>query len=103
MNRVDFDAISWSSSIPHLREKIWAHHDRRLRLLELDRDFAEPGWCTRGHIGYMLAGEMEITFADHTETLKEGDGLFIPSGQAGKHRGRVLTDTIRLILVEDAP
>jgi quercetin dioxygenase-like cupin family protein len=55
----------------------------------------------RVHIGCVLKGKMEITFADHTETFAAGDGVFIPPGEPGKHRGKVLTDTVRLILVED--
>lgn len=55
----------------------------------------------RGHIGCVLKGKMEITFAEHTETFVEGDCIFIPPGEAGKHRGRVLTDRVLLILVED--
>ena len=102
MNRVDFDAIPWSSTLPHLREKSEVRAGRRLRLLELGREFVEPGWCMRGHIGYVLSGRMELAFADHTETLAEGDGLFIPPGEAGKHRAKVLTDAVRLVLVEDA-
>ncbi len=101
MNRIDFDTIAWSSPMPHLRHKVFERDGRRLRLMELDKDFVEPGWCMRGHIGCVLKGKMEITFADHTATFAEGDGIFIPPGEPGKHRGKVLTDMVRLILVED--
>ena len=100
MNRIDFDTIAWSSPVPHLRHKVYECDGRRLRLLELARDFVEPGWCMRGHIGYVLTGKTELTFADHTETFAEGDGVFIPPGEPGKHPGKVLTNTVRLILVE---
>lgn len=102
MNRIDFDTIAWSSSMPHLRHKIHERDGRRLRLLELDGDFVEPGWCMSGHIGYVLKGTMEIAFTDRTETFTEGDGIFIPPGEPGRHRAKVLTDMVRLILVEDA-
>ncbi len=101
MNRIDFDTLAWSSPMPHLRHKVYERDGRRLRLMELDKDFVEPGWCMRGHIGCVLEGKMEITFADHTATFAEGDGIFIPPGEPGKHRGKVLTDMVRLILVED--
>ena len=102
MNRVDFDTIKWESPLPHLRQKVHARGGRRLRLMEFGKEFVEPGWCTRGHIGYVLSGETEIKFADHTERFKEGDGLFIPAGEEGKHIATALTDTVVLILVEDA-
>ena len=102
MQRIDFDAMAWSSDMPHHREKVCERDGRRLRLLELDREFVEPGWCVRGHIGYVLKGRIEIEFADHTETFTEGDGVFIPAGEPGKHRGKVLTDVVRFVFVEDA-
>jgi hypothetical protein len=101
MNRIDFDRIEWSSPMPHLRHKVYECDGRRLRLLELDSDFVEPDWCMRGHIGSVLRGKMEITFAEHAETFVEGDGIFIPPGEPGKHRSKVLTDRVILILVED--
>ncbi len=101
MNRIDFDTIEWSSPMPHLRHKIYERDGRRLRLMELDRDYVEPDWCVTGHIGYVLEGKMDITFADGTKTFSRGDGIFIPPGEPGKHRGTVLTDRVRLILVED--
>ena len=101
MNRIDFDTIPWSSPLPHLRDKVFECDGRRLRLAEFERGFVEPGWCMRGHIGYVLKGTMEIAFADHTETFKEGDGVFIPPGEPGRHRGEVLTDLVLLVFVED--
>lgn len=85
--------------MPHLRHRVYECDGRRLRLLELARDFIEPRWCMRGHIGSVLMGKMEITFADHTETFAQGDGVFIPPGEPGKQGGKVLTDTVRLILL----
>ncbi len=100
MNRVDFDATPWTSALPHMRDKVCVHGDKRLRLLEFEREFVEPDWCTRGHIGYVVSGEIELTFADHVETLKAGDGLFIPEGEAGKHMPKALSETVLLFLVE---
>jgi quercetin dioxygenase-like cupin family protein len=33
--------------------------------------------------------------------LSLGDGLFIPAGEKHKHKAKVLTDVVRIILVED--
>lgn len=87
--------------MPHQRHKVYERGGRRLRLLELTKEFVEPEWCMRGHIGWVLEGQMEITFAEHTETFAEGDGVFIPHGEPGKHRATALTDRVLLILVED--
>ena len=101
MNRIDFDTIAWPSPMPHFRQEIYERDGRRLRLLNLDGDFVEPGWCVRGHIGYVLRGTMEIAFADHTETLTEGNGIFIPPGEPGRHRAKILSDVVQLVLVEE--
>ena len=77
MNHIDFDAIEWSSPMPHLRHKVYERDGRRLRLMEMDREFVEPGWCMTGHIGYVLEGKMDITFADGTKTISQGGGIFL--------------------------
>ncbi|MHC4707131.1 MAG: hypothetical protein ACYS8I_08610, partial [Planctomycetota bacterium] len=35
---------------------------RKLRLVEFSKEFVEPDWCSRGHIGYVLEGQMEVNF-----------------------------------------
>ena len=32
---------------------------------------------------------------------KSGDGVFIPDGEEHKHKGRVLTESVTVIFVED--
>jgi mannose-6-phosphate isomerase-like protein (cupin superfamily) len=44
---------------------------------------------------------MEIDFDGKIEVFGPGDGVFIPAGQQHKHKGRVLTDKVKAILVED--
>ena len=73
---------------------------RKLRLAEFTRAFVEHQWCTKGHIGYVLEGEMEVDFHGKVVTFRGGDGLFIPPGEPHKHKATVLTDSARVILVE---
>jgi hypothetical protein len=44
---------------------------------------------------------MEIDFDGEVIAFGPGDGLFIPGGEKHKHKGRVLTDVVRVIFVED--
>jgi mannose-6-phosphate isomerase-like protein (cupin superfamily) len=44
---------------------------------------------------------MEVHFGGNVVVFGPGDGIFIPAGQEHKHRGRVLTDKVKAILVED--
>ncbi|MHC4457649.1 MAG: cupin domain-containing protein, partial [Planctomycetota bacterium] len=64
-------------------------------------EFVEPDWCRKGHIGYILEGQMEIDFDGKVIAFGRGDGVFIPAGKEHKHKGKVLTDKVKVILVED--
>ena len=99
-HRIDFAAMAWDAPAPGVRAKVYERGGRRLRLLELSGDFVEPGWCTKGHIGYVLEGRLEIRFGDGPVVFAPGDGLFIPLGEEHRHRARVLAGPVRLVLVE---
>ncbi len=101
-NRIDFESIPWTSPARGVREKVTVAGRQRLRLVEFTPDFVEENWCTRGHIGYMLEGELQIAFLDHTIELRKGDGLHIPGGEKSKHKATVLTGVARLVMVEEA-
>jgi len=100
--RVDFASEPWETAGVGARSK--AHEDggKRIRLLELTDEFSECDWCLRGHIGYVLEGRMEVDFSGQVVVFGPGDGVFIPAGEQHKHRARALTETVRLILVEEA-
>jgi len=98
--RVAFESIPWQQSAPGARCKAYDHDGRRLRLAEFTREFVETDWCTRGHIGYVLSGEMEIDFHGRIVTFRPGDGLFIPAGSEHGHKARVLTESVTVVLVE---
>lgn len=85
-----------------VRSKVFKQGKRQLRLVEFSKEFVEPDWCTKGHIGCVVEGEFEIDFSGELIVFKPGDGLFIPVGEKGKHMARALTDTATLLLVEDA-
>ena len=97
---VDFDGLDWSSPIPGIRQKVFENGTRRIRLVEYSREM-ETHWCSKGHFGYILDGRFEIEFDDHTEIFETGDGVFIPDGERHRHRGRVLSKSVRVVFVED--
>lgn len=101
MSRIDFNGLDWSSPAPGVREKAAAVGKQRLRLVEFTPEFVEEDWCRRGHIGYMLDGELEIVFDDHTIRLSKGDGLFIEGGEASRHKATALTPVARVLLVDE--
>jgi quercetin dioxygenase-like cupin family protein len=100
--KVDFESMVWEVPARGVRFKAYERGGRKLRLVEFARDFVEPDWCVKGHIGYILEGQMELDFDGEKEIFGPGDGVFIPAGEGHKHKGRVLTDTVKVILVEEA-
>ena len=99
--KIDFKMMPWDTPAIGVRFKAYEQGGRKLRLAEFTREFVEPDWCTKGHIGYILEGQMEIDFDGKVIVFEPGDGLFIPAGEKHKHKGRVLTDVVKVILVED--
>ena len=98
--RINFESIEWESPADGVRFKAYEQVGRKLRLVEFAKEFIEPDWCTKGHIGYILEGQIEIDFDGKLIIFGPGDGVFIPDGEEHKHKGRVLTDTAKAILVE---
>ena len=99
--KIDFESMEWEIPADGVRFKAFEQDGRKLRLVEFAKEFVEPDWCRKGHVGYILEGQMEIDFNGKAIVFGPGDGVFIPAGEAHKHKGRVLTDTVRAILVEN--
>jgi hypothetical protein len=99
--KVDFESMAWESPADGVRFKAYEQGGRKLRLIELGREFVEPDWCVKGHIGCILEGQMEIDFDGKVIVFGPGDGVFIPAGERHKHKGTALTKVVRVFLVED--
>ncbi len=100
--RIDFASMGWEESVRGARFKAYEQGGRKLRLVEFSKEFVEPDWCRGGHIGYILEGQVEIDFDGKVIVFGPGDGVFISAGEEHKHKGKVLTDKVVAILVEDA-
>ena len=100
-NLVLFDSLDWNSLGHGARFKFFISGTKQLRLLEFTSDFVDPSWCEKGHIGYVVQGELEIDFRGHLVRYPEGSGIFIPVGSENAHKARSLTPTVILFLVED--
>lgn len=98
--RVDFESMPWEQPAAGVRFKAFERDGQKLRLAEFTKKFMEADWCTRGHIGYVVEGEMEIDFHGRIVTFRPGDGLFIPAGNEHGHKARVLTESVTVVLVE---
>jgi len=99
--KIDFESMEWEEPADGVRFKAYEQGGRKLRLVEFAKEFVEPDWCRKGHIGYILEGQLEIDFDGKVIAFGPGDGVFIPAGEKHKHKGRVLSDVVKIILVED--
>ena len=99
--RVDFKPIPWESPLAGVKFKPHIQGTKRLRLVEYTKEFVEPDWCTKGHIGYVLEGQLEIDFNGQVIGFGPGDGIFIPPGEEHKHKARIFTDIVKVFLVEE--
>ena len=99
--KVDFESMEWETPVAGVRFKAFEPGGSKLRLVEFAKEFVEPDWCEKGHIGYILEGKMETDFNGESIVFGPGDGVFISAGPEHKHKGKVLTDVVKAILVED--
>jgi quercetin dioxygenase-like cupin family protein len=99
--KIDFESMEWETPTACVRFKAYEQGDRKLRLVEFAKEFVEQDWCTKGHIGYILEGQVKIDFDGKAIVFGPGDGVFIPAGEKHKHKAKVLTDTAMAVLVED--
>ncbi len=99
--RIDFKTIKWYNPSIGVKMKSYIHDNKQIRLVEFTKEFIEPDWCLKGHIGYVLEGELEINFSGNKIRYNAGNGIFIPPGSEHKHMAEVISDTVRLILIED--
>jgi len=97
--KADFAKLEWSSPMEGVRHKCVDQGDQRLRLVEYSRAMP-PHWCSRGHRGYVLKGEIEIEYETGSVTYRPGDGIMIPDGPAHRHRARAVADQVLVVLVE---
>ena len=99
-HRIAFASQEWEAPAPGVRMKAHRGPGVQLRLVEFSTGFVEADWCTRGHVGYVLDGRMEVDFDGTLEVFQAGDGLVIPASDAHRHKAKILTDTVSLFLVE---
>lgn len=99
--RILFDELEWQDGIHGARFKAFRDGAKQLRLLEFTSEFVEPDWCEKGHIGFVVQGELELDFRGLPVRYPQGSGIYIPTGSASAHKARSVSPTVTLFLVED--
>jgi hypothetical protein len=100
MRRINFETLPVLELAEGVRCQTALLDGRQFRLIEFAPGFCEKEWCSKAHIGYVLAGRLEVEFDNEIEVFSLGDGLVIDAGEV--HRARVIAGPVRIFLVEDA-
>ena len=84
-----------------MRQKSVSDVSRRLRTVELTPEFVELDWCRKGHVGYVLEGELELTFPDGPRCFAAGQAFMLAGDdEADKHRARSISPRTVLLIVD---
>ena len=100
--KLDFDSISWADDQADIHSRAAEALGQRWAIVEYEAAAAREEWCTDGHRGYVLAGQIEYEFNDGSAPLavEQGQGFFLAAGTG--HRGHNPGDTpTRLFLIDD--
>jgi len=101
--KLEFEAIEWADDQADIRSRARVALGQRWAIVEYEAGAAREEWCTDGHRGYVLAGEIEYEFADGSAALavEQGQGFFLTAGTG--HRGRNPGRTPMLLFLIDDP
>ena len=72
--KLDFDAIDWADDQPDIHSRAESALGQRWAIVEYEAGAAREEWCTDGHRGYVLAGQIEYEFDDGTAPLRDRTG-----------------------------
>ncbi len=99
--KIAFKELPWQSLFRGIRYKQYSNNGKVVRLIEISQELKHLEWCTKGHIGYVITGQLEIKFEKTIFVYHAGDGLFIPPGEEHKHIPKAISETVTLIVIED--
>ena len=97
--KIEFKDLHWQSHAPGTRFKAYQQAGKQVRLVEFGKDYIAFDWCVKGHIGWVIDGEIEIDFNGEIVRFHAGNGLFIQPGNPHKVKAR--SDVATLFLVEE--
>ncbi len=83
--KFSFKNIPWDTTTTGAMQKLISLENQNVRKLKLDDTYAERGWCTNAHIGYVLKGGFVISYNGNAIRYDKGDLFHIPGGEGHKH------------------
>jgi hypothetical protein len=100
--RLDFDSVAWADDQPDIHSRAIPALGQRWAIVAYEPGAAREEWCTDGHRGYVLDGQIVYEFDDGSEPLPlaRGQGFYLAAGTG--HRGsNPGGSTTRLFLIDD--
>lgn len=107
LDEIPFQAVDWTAIAPTLHpgapgEASWRTLEVgnvRARVVEYSPGYIADHWCERGHVVYVLDGELVTELRDgRSFTATRGQGYVVADGD-GAHRSRTATGA-RLLIVD---
>jgi quercetin dioxygenase-like cupin family protein len=97
---IRFNEAEWVAEGDGVRALVRDVDSARWAIVEYAPGSGRDEWCVVGHVGYVLAGEIEYSFeAGGTLTARAGEGFVLPAGDGhrGKNHGMAAT---RLLVID---
>jgi mannose-6-phosphate isomerase-like protein (cupin superfamily) len=98
--RHSFPDTPRTSPSSDLRKRTLELESKRLSVVEYSTEMT-PHWCDRGHLGYLVSGQLRIEF-DKGDIVNyyPGDSILIPSGAEHRHVAYVIRGPVRVVYAE---
>lgn len=96
---VKFKDLEWEIPATGVRQKKLTKNSKQVRLIEFTDQLLEEEWCIKGHIGYVLEGELSIDFKGKVVHYVQGDGLWIMPDKKYAHKPMISKGKSALLLL----
>lgn len=99
--KVEFSKMEWIQVGEGVEQKQIIQEGQQMRLVRFHSIFREQDWCKKAHLGYVLEGEMNLSFNGKETSFLKGEAFAIPEGEAHQHRLTVTNGrSVDLLLFE---
>ncbi len=102
VTRLPFSELPFSPSPTHPLEAKKVVPGAGAALLRFAPGFADPNWCERSHVVYVLEGALELELPDRVERIQAGDGCWVERGSAHRARNPGAVDAVVFIVSDVA-
>ena len=100
MSVLDFAEQQLKKNPDHTGVRALLAGSKRVQIVEYEENASHPDWCTVGHIGFVLEGEIMYELDKGEIRVQKGKGFFLPTGT--RHRGHnVFPGVTRFFLVDE--